>query len=186
MKPKINRFWGILTLALLLLTLVLCGVGAKRGVLLIRTDLKPEETAQAFLDAIVAGKYQEADALLDNYKSLGLAEAAGTKRGDALLSSYRYVLQGEPERKSDTALQPFTLRYLDLNALEKDLSTPIAIIEPSDGSEPRPVYAELRELLEKPENYYTTAELQLTLRYSEGQWRVVADDALLSALAGGK
>lgn len=185
MKPKINRFWGYLTLALLLLTLILSGIGAKRGVLLIRTNAKPEETAKTFFDSIVAGDYAKADACLDNYKSLGLDKLAETKEGAALLKSYAYTLEDKPVRKSDTAVQTVQLRYLDMKALEKALATPLTTITLSDG-ETRPVYSELRELLEKPEKYYSTAELQVSLRFSEGQWRVVADESLLSALAGGK
>ena len=185
MKPKINRIWGYVTLALLLLTLILSAVGAKKGVLLILTGEKPEETAKIFLESIVAHRYQEADACLDNYKTLGLDKMAESKQGAALLNSYAYTLEDKPVRKGGTAVQTVQFRYLDMNALETDLMTPITTITPSEG-EPRPIYAELRELLEKPQKYYTTAELQLTLRYSEGQWRVVADEDLLSVLAGGK
>ena len=185
MKPKINRIWGYITVALLLLTLILCGVGAKRGVLLIFTGAKPEETAKTFFDCIVTGNYEGADACLDNYKSLGLDKLAESKEGAALLNSYAYTLVDDPVRKGDTAVQTVQLRYLDLKALEKALATPETVITLSDGTT-RPVYYELRELLEKPEQYYSTAELQLKLRYSEGQWRVVADENLLSALAGGK
>ena len=84
MKPKINPVWGYITLALVLLTLVLTVVGAKRGVLLIRSDTKPEEVAESFFEDIVVGKYQDADALLENYSSLGLENAAASSRGAAL------------------------------------------------------------------------------------------------------
>ncbi len=185
MKPKINRIWGYVTLALLLLTLILSAIGAKGGVLLMGTSAKPEETAKTFFDSIVAGKYPEADACLDNYKSLGLEKLAESKQGAALLASYAYSMEDKPVRKGDTAVQTVQLRYLDMKALERALATPLTTITLADG-ETRPVYSELRELLEKPEKYYTTAELQVSLRYSEGQWRVVADESLLSALAGGK
>lgn len=185
MKPKINRIWGYVTLALLLLTLILCAVGANRGVLLVRSSAKPEETAKTFFDSIVAGRYPEADACLANYKSLGLEKLAQSREGAALLASYAYTMEEKPVRHGGTAVQTVQLRYLDMKALEKALATPMTTIPLADGGS-RPVYYELRELLEKPEKYYTTAELQVTLRYSEGQWRVVADESLLSALAGGK
>ena len=186
MKPKINPVWGYVTLALVILTLVLCVVGSKRGVLSVRTDAKPEETAETFFEDLVIGKYREADACLENYSSLGLESAAGSKRGAALLASYDYTLVGEPEQKGDQALQTVRLRYLDLNALEEELNTPLAVFEGEEGEEDRIVYPTLSELLEKPEKYYTFVELQVQLHYSEGQWRIVADENLLSALAGGK
>ena len=122
---------------------------------------------------------------LSRHAVQGLDDSLAGKQGAALLNSYAYTLEDKPARRGDTAVQTVQFRYLDMNALEKDLMTPITTITPAEG-EPRPVYAELRELLEKPQKYYTTAELQLTLRYSEGQWRVVADEDLLSVLAGGK
>ena len=44
----------------------------------------------------------------------------------------------------------------------------------------------LRQLLQEPARFYTTETLEVQLRYSEGQWRIVADPALLAALAGGR
>lgn len=186
MKPKINPVWGYVTLALFVLTLVLCIVGAKRGVLSVRSDSKPEDVAESFFEDLVIGKYQEADALLENYSSLGLLSAAGSQRGAALLASYDYTLVGKPELKGDQAVQTVRLRYLDLNALEEELNTPLAVFEGGEGEEDRAIYPTLSELLAQPEKYYTFVELQVQLHYSEGQWRIVADDALLSALAGGK
>ena len=186
MKPKINPVWGYITLALVLLTLVLTVVGAKRGVLLIRSDTKPEEVAESFFEDIVVGKYQDADALLENYSSLGLENAAASSRGAALLASYDYEFVGEMEQKGDTATQTVRLRHLDLNALEEKLTTPIATIPTGEGEETREVFPELRELLADPRAFYTTEELPVTLHYSEGQWRILADDDLLRALAGGK
>ena len=186
MKPKINPVWGYITLALVLLTLVLTVVGAKRGVLLVRSDSKPEEVAERFFENIVIGKYADADALLENYSGLGLENAAASSRGAALLASYDYELVGETEKKGNTATQTVRLRYLDLNALEEKLTTPIATIPTGEGEETRDVFPELRELLAEPQAFYTTEELPVTLHFSEGQWRIQADEDLLRALAGGK
>lgn len=187
MKPKINPFWGYLTLALLLLTLVLCVAGAKHGVLLLKTDARPEDTAEAFFESVVIGKYEAANELLENYSSLGLERSSDNAKWNALLASYDYSLQGEAERKGDTAVQTVLLRYLDLNALEEALATPLTTVPAEEeGAEPRAIYPKLEELLAHPEEYYTNAELQVTLHYVDGQWLLFADDSLLSALAGGK
>ena len=186
MKPKINPFWGFLTLGLLLLTFVLCVLGAKRGVLVLKTDARPEDTADTFFESVVIGKYEQANACLENYSSLGLERSSDNAKWNALLASYDYSLVGEAERRGDTALQTVRLRYLDLNALEKELSTPLVTPAAEEGEEAEPVYPKLQDLLAHPEEYYTTAELPLTLHYAEGQWLVYADEALLSALAGGK
>ena len=182
MKPKINPFWGYLTVGLTVLTLALCILGAKKGTLLVRTDSKPEETVETFFESIVVGKYEQADACLENYAGLGLESRSANLKWNALLTSYDYSLVGEAVRKGDSAQQTVRLRHLDLNALEKALSKPLN--PDAEGSEP--VYPSLEELLEQPRDFYTTSELQVTLHYTDGQWLIFADDSLLSALAGGK
>ena len=42
------------------------------------------------------------------------------------------------------------------------------------------------KILPLPESFYTSAMLELTLHYVDGQWLIYADDSLLNALAGGK
>ena len=126
MKPKINPFWGYLTLALVLLGFALCVLGATAGVLLVRTDTSPRDTAETFFEAVVIGKYEAADACLENYGSLGLERSPRTDEGKqiwtALLASYDYSLEGEPELRRDTAVQTVRFRYLDRNALEQAIS----------------------------------------------------------------
>lgn len=179
MKPKINPVWGLVTLALALLTVALCILGARTGVLLVRADAKPRDTVETFFESIVIGKYEAADACLENYGSLGLDRSPRTEEGKqfwtALLASYDYTLEGEPRVKRDTAVQSVSLRFLDRNALDQAL---LAAGEDETVS--------MQTLLAQPENYYTTMELSVTLHYVDGQWLVYADEALLSALAGGK
>ena len=195
MKPKINPLWGYVTLALVVLTLALCIIGAKNGVLLVKSDAKPEETAERFFEAVEIGKYDAADACLENYATLGLNRTPRTENGrlewNALLASYDYTLVGEPVVKRDTAVQTVRLRYLDLTRLEADLETPLnaealKAAEEEETEAPEPIYPTAEELLATPEKYYTTVELQVTLHYVDGQWLVYADDALMTALAGGK
>ena len=187
MKPKINPGWGFVTLGLLLLTFVLCVVGAKHGVLVLKTDARPEDTVETFFESIVIGKYEDANACLENYSSLGLERSSDNAKWNALLASYDYEPVGEVKRKGDTAVQTVRLRYLDLAALEQTLSTPLAVIPAAnEGEEDRAIYYTLDELLARPESFYTSAMLELTLHYVDGQWLIYADDSLLNALAGGK
>ncbi|MBR5093818.1 MAG: hypothetical protein IK095_01860 [Oscillospiraceae bacterium] len=219
MKRKIDPFWGILTIALVVLGFVLCGIGAKRGALVVKTDADPAETVETFFESVEIGKYEAAYACLDNYESLGLERSPHTEAGklewDALLSSYDYTLQGETQVKGDSAVQTVTLRFLDLNALEQALTDKLApapepegeegaegedaaaeepageeAAEPAEGEaqpvDPETVLAALRELLQDPKPFYRTDTLEIELRYADGQWRIVADPALLAALAGGR
>lgn len=174
MKSKINPFWGYLTLILVLVTFGLCLLGAKTGVLLVRTDAKPQETAETFFESVVIGKYEAADECLENYSGLGLDRSPRTEEGKliwpALLASYDYHLEGTPRVKGDTAVQTVTLRHLDRTAL----------LEAAGGDAEK-----LKTLLAQPEDFYTVEELAVTLHYADGRWLIRADEALLSALSGG-
>ena len=150
-----------------------------------KSESRPEDTAETFFESVVIGKYETAYACLENYSSLGLEKISDDPEWNALLASYNYRLVGEAERKGDTAIQSVQLRYLDLKALEEKLATPVATIEP-EGEEPRQIFASMSELLAHPEDFYSVADLQVTLHYTEGQWLIYADDSLLTALAGGK
>ena len=218
MKRKIDPLWGILTIALTVLGLVLCGIGAKRGALLVKTDADPRATVETFFESVEIGKYEAAYACLDNYETLGLEHSPRTEAGrleqTALLASYSYVLSDEIQVRGAEATQSVQLRYLDLNALEEALSAALAPETPeaeetegeaeetegeteeTDAAEaaedaasavdPAVELEALRQLLQEPARFYTTETLEVQLRYSEGQWRIVADPALLAALAGGR
>ena len=220
MKSKINPFWGFLTLALVILALVLCVVGSKNGVLLVKTDADPNLAVISFFDAVESGRYEALEGKMENYASLGLDQTPRTERGqlewDALLASYHFTMTGVCTVKGDTATQMVEVRYLDLAALEAALIPGTEAAEtPETGeetageptgeeSEEAPegenpeetddageraraaLLAQLRELLEQPEEYYTTVVLPVTLHYVDGQWLVQVDDALLTALSGGK
>ncbi len=190
MKPKINPVWGYITLALVILSLTLCIVGAKKGTLAVRTDDDPKATVERFFESVVIGKYDEAYDCLANYDSLGLENRSDNQKWNALLASFDYTLLGEPRVQGATAEQTVQLRYLDVNALEEALMTPLndqsAPAEGEEGEQSQPVFPRTEELLARPEAFYVTAELQITLQFKDGQWRIVADEALLNALSGGK
>ncbi len=181
MKPKINPLWGWITLALVILTLVLCVVGAKAGTLAVKTDSRPRETVETFFDAIVSGRYQQAYDCLENYSGLGLENGGDNQKWNALLSSYQAWLLDRPQVDGATAVQVVRFRFLDLNELEQALATPV-----NNGQGTELSYPRLEVLLAQPENFTRVVELHVTLHYVEGQWRIFADDALLSALAGGR
>ena len=83
-------------------------------------------------------------------------------------------------------MQTVRFRSLDMNALELALETPIATIPGGEGEADRDIFPTAEELLAQPEQFYRTTELQIQLRYEQGQWLIVADESLLKALSGGK
>lgn len=186
MKPKINPFWGILTAVLVLLTLALCFFGWRTGVVLVKSDEKPEDTVARFFDALKVQDWDSAYACLDNVSGLGLERSPRTEQGKqemtALLDSYAYSLAGEATVTRDTATVPLRLRSLDLVALEEALKVPLI-----EASETRPArYYTVKELLQENRDFTRSQTLEIHLRYDAGQWRITVDEALLTALSGGK
>ena len=43
----------------------------------------------------------------------------------------------------------------------------------------------LQKVLENAQDYYTSADIRISLTYSDGRWQMIADSALLRALNGG-
>ena len=186
MKPKINPFFGVLTAVLVLLTLALCVIGSRVGVVLVKTDVQPGETVETFFAALTREDWESAYACLEDYSGLGLDRSPRTEQGKAelaaLLKSYDFSLTGEAKITRDTAVQPVRLRCLDLVALEEALKVPLI-----EASETRPArYYTVEELLAENRDFTRTEELEIQLRYTDGAWRITVDPALLNALAGGK
>jgi hypothetical protein len=100
---------------------------------------------------------------------------------DALRLSYRCELVGDCVQQGDSAEQIIRLTALDLNKLDEARA---AAAEGEGAETPAVPLAQL--LMDKGSSLYTTAEYAVTLRYADDQWRIVLDDALLKALAGGR
>ena len=186
---KIHPFWGALAALLFDITLVLCLVGFVGGVLYVRTPSDPRDAVTGFFDALKAGDTASAYALLENYESLGLENTPPTENGklllEALLGSYEYSLVGECRQSGVRAEQTVLLTSLDLNKVADG-----RVQKLPDGSEPAPgedtPLLPVSNVLEENPDIKTTAEYQVELRYTNGQWRIVLDDALRNALAGGR
>ena len=185
---KIHPLWGALTALLFEATIALCFAGSVGGTLYVYTPSDPQETVTGFFDALKEGSTDDAYALLDNYESLGLENKPQTENGqllmDALLKSYDYSLVGECRQSGVEAEQTVLLTALDLSKVaEGRVQALTGDGEASDG-EQKPALS-VREVLEENPDLKTTAEYTVKLRYTKGQWRIVLDDALMYALAGG-
>ena len=199
--------WAIAGLLLFALALLLCIIGVSAGTLSVRTAGEPGDTVETFFAALDANDYDAAYACLGGDSRLGLEDEpsgeAAVKLCSALRDSYACSLIGESIQDGFTARQQVQLRYLDLSKLTPALETEALDIAASlAGRRSRStVYGEdggylpefsqevyslaMGSLLTHAEDYYTTAGVQLTLRYQEGGWYIVPDQALLKALSGG-
>ncbi len=206
MKKKIRPFW--LTLAVLLgaAILALCFIAVRGGMLWLRTDGDPGEVAAYFFDALFAGEYRSAYSCLSDVSGLGLENEPTTEAGRsvyrALRASYAYTPVGDCRAEGLQAVQHAQLRVLDVGALEAAVAAQIdAVAEELVSRHPAEeiydddrnylasftdeVYATaLDRTLQHASDYYTTAELDLTLRYADGVWRLQTSPALFNALLG--
>jgi hypothetical protein len=207
MKKKINPFWLTLAVLLSLAALALCVVAGRGGVLHLAPNGEAQDAAVSFFNAVVAGDYPSAYGYLSDYSDLGLGNMpqgeAERAICDALHQSYGFRLSGPCEVDRLTAVQPVELRYLDLKAVEREVAARVGgIAEELVAERPAPeIYDEegaylasftdelyataLRQVLENAEEYYTTTELTVELRYLDGAWRMQTSPALFSALLGG-
>jgi hypothetical protein len=182
---KIHPIWAAVAALLVLASLALCFYGYRGGMLYMKTAGDPQETVNDFIRAMKVGDSRSAYALLSNYDSLGIENQPQTEDGrvlmDALRLSYRCELVGDCVQQGDSAEQIIRLTALDLNKLDEARA---AAAEGEGAETPAVPLAQL--LMDKGSSLYTTAEYAVTLRYADDQWRIVLDDALLKALAGGR
>ncbi len=203
---------GSTVLMLLALAAAAAGVwlsffGQGRSALLLGDAADPADTVQAFFTAVCAGHYDEANALLSGYSTLGLENEPADENARALWALVRggceWESVGEARREGLCAEQDVVFRTPDADALldgiDTDVNTLLARrvedarrseeIYNDDGSYRREVVlAVYDEALaarlggEVPQRSFSlTAELE----YQDGVWKITPTRALLTALSGG-
>ena len=207
MKKKVNPFWMTLCILLSLAILGLCVFAGRGGTLYLKAEGDPQELVRYFFNSVIAGEYASAYACLSDYSSLGLENAPGSPGGrtlyEALRQSYAYSLPGESRVENLSAVQTVEFRYLDVKAVEQEIASRVeGIAEELVAERPGPeiydvdggylasftdeIYAKaLNQVLEDAQSYYTTTDLEVTLRYLDGAWRMETSPALFTALLGG-
>ena len=198
---------SIAAIAAIIATIVVCSRGLDARPHIIDEGEDPAIVAEEFLALALEGNGAEAEKLLLGNSSLGLGtkpeDAIGSMMYDALLDSFSYELAGICQEDSVDASQLFTVTYLDLTAIasrQKEATTARLERYVNEAQKLQDVYAEdgsyrpevamaaleeaTAELLSEAENYYVQTELNLRLRYSGGEWKVIADEALFTILSG--
>ena len=206
-KYRVHFIGLFLALLLSAAGMLLAAAGMYYGTVYAKPSGDPAESAARFLDAICAGDYPAAYAQLRDYSDLGLSEVpsspAGQRVYQALHESFSYSLPSECRTEKLEASQPVRFTYLDLKRLEDAVAEetqhqaelivqnrPISEVY-DENRRYRPEVADeaylaaLNAVLQSPQNYYYETEFQLPLAYADGRWQVLANPALLRALAGG-
>ena len=205
-KARLNLVWLSLAVLTAAAACALTVTGLQKGVVYSRFSSEPEETVRSFFDSLLAGRYGEACACLDNYTDLGMdaepEDPAAAELYDALRASYAYELAGEARTEGLSAVQELSFTALDVTALQADLRQEV-LANLARYVEERPyheVYDEndsyrsevseeayreaVSALLAHSADDLRTETLSLSLHYGESGWRLSADAALLNALNG--
>lgn len=166
----------------------------------------PYDTVSAFFEAVSAGDWQAADACLPEGESLAAllgtdSEELSTLRS-VLAENRAWRLRGGSVIEGLEARQSVSLSGLDLGALQPELDSAAEaeltalcrqrarrdLADENGAYWPelrREVWEEkLSALLEHPEDYAASAELELRLRYRPDGWHMENTGELLRALSG--
>ena len=180
MDRKTSPFWATLTVLLLVLSCALCCFGAEKGILFARPAGNPQDAVTGFFNALKEGDYSRACTFLSNYSSLGLENTPDSEEGQIMLTalkrSYDYTLSGSCSLSGAKASQKALVRYLDLETADAEARA-------LAGTE---YITALRQVLSDSESCCTSDFFDVTVIYSGGRWLIELDNALLSALNGGR
>lgn len=204
---SINGFWGVLSIILAALAMLLCIVGLNFGTIVSAPNGNPQDTVEAFYENIISGNYSEAYSYLSDYSDLGLENPPESEEGrmifNALKSSYAYTIRGNCTRDTLHATQLVAFRYLNLAMVEEaaggminDLLNDVVQTRPksqvydAEGNYLESVTDEvyrkaLTEVLGDSEKYCTSSEFEVSLDYIDGEWLLNTDSRMIAALLGG-
>lgn len=165
-----------------------------------------ETQAQALMEAVANGDYETAGTLILGNPKLGVdrdpADTVGIMIWEAFVSSYSYEMVGESFATDSGIAQKVKVSYLDISSVTNNLKERSQTL-----LEARVAQAEdVDEIYDENNNYkesfvmevlydavvdalaedakMTGAEFTINLVYRDGQWLVVSDSALLSAISG--
>ena len=208
MRKGLRLFWLILSVFCAAAAALACVYAGLFGPVFNRPAGDPQQTVTQFFDSLESGDYTAAYACLSDYETLGLEQEPETAEArqiyDALKQSYSYLLKGDCVINGKSAAQKVRFRALNIQRTEAAIASrvngileakiaelPPAEIYDAEGgylaSLTDAVYQEaLEEALKNTDSLAMETELEIALRYEQGEWRIVTDRALLNALVGGE
>lgn len=206
-RKECSLFFGVLAAALSAAALILCVRGSSAGPLRTEFNGAPEDTVTQFFDAVSAGNPDSACEYLSGCSGFGLDGAdSSTPAGiitSALLSGYSYEFSGQCSAVGTDAVCAVMLSHIDVRSLcseaenilsENQDNLPELFPEinayDEDGNLTREIMdaaycSALREAAADTGNNIRRDALTVKLKYSDGRWIIICDDALVSAISGG-
>ncbi|MDO4982420.1 MAG: hypothetical protein Q4E35_02565 [Eubacteriales bacterium] len=202
-----NVPWAILAILLAGIALIIAALGYNVGTVYTKPVGDPKDTVVDFFNAVKTGSYTTAYDCLSDYAGLGLENAPEDEIGEAvyeaLKESYDYTIMGSATVSKLTAFIPVRVKYLDIGELSRDIPELVnsnieKIVEETPRNQiydaddrylpevtDRAYSQAVEKLLDRPEIYYATEQINVELEYENGQWYIVSDPALLNAISGG-
>ena len=165
------------------------------------------EQVAVLMEAVSNNDYAAASAVLQGNPVFGAdrepADAVSGLIWDAFVESVSYELVGELYATDSGVAQNITITALDMNSVTvnlKERSETLLEQRVEEAEDPDEVYDENNEYREefvmqvlydaaeqalKEDAKLVTSEVAIYMTYENGQWWIVADSALLSAITGG-
>ena len=165
------------------------------------------EQVAVLMEAVSNNDYAAASAVLQGNPVFGAdrepADAVSGMIWDAFVKSVSYELVGELYATDSGVAQNITITALDMNSVTvnlKERSETLLEQRVEEAEDPDEVYDENNEYREdfvmqvlydaaeqalKEDAKLVTSEVAIYMTYENGQWWIVADSALLSAITGG-
>lgn len=210
MKRKINTLYFIITLIPILLAGIICLLGSSGRSIYMQTKGSPSENVQNLLDAVLAGDGEACMQYTDSYQGFEFDADGETDVVTTLCNALRqsYLCQLTPVDTDDThsltSQNQVEFSYLDLNRLGEAVSIIYedylfdaateseATVTTEEGEYLPEIYEQayqnaVNDLLQTPDAYRTTTELQVNSFYTEkpGNWITKIDAKFAGAILGG-
>lgn len=202
-----NVPWAVLAILLAGIAMIVATVGYNVGTVYTKPDGDPKDTVVDFFNSVKTGDYPTAYGCVSDYTGLGLENSPEDEIGqavyEALKESYDYTVMGGATVNKLSAFVPVRVKYLDIGEMGKAVPELVnknieKIVEESPRNQvydsndkylpevTDKAYAQaMKKLLDRPETYYTTEQINVELEYENGQWYIVTNSQLLNAISGG-
>ena len=198
--------YGVLAITLTAIALTVC-FPAVNGKSVVTSDKDgARETVEQFFFVLKKGDYDAAEERLTERTELdgqmGSEQTVHARVLEALRESWNCRLLGDCVTEKTSAWQEIQLQVLDFSRMEQDLQREcreklLELTRTMDRSQIfdeagdyRPEAAEiaydaaLSELLDHPEDYYSSAGVRVQLRLTQDGWKIVPTKDLMDALSG--
>lgn len=206
-KKVLSLVFALLAVALTALTIYLTLSALDAEPVLVTPPEAAVETAEAVMAAICQGDYETAAGMMYGTPELGASRAPADEVGvilwDAFQESLSYELTGDCYATDSGIAQDVTITCLDFSSVTaplRDRAQTLLVQRVEEAEDADIIYDEngdyreafvmevLRDVtLDALEEDAKNQEQKLTVNlvYKRGQWWVVPDQALLSAISGG-